>query len=376
VLLLAATSCVEEFWPDLGGKYQDAVVIDGMITSQPGPYLVKVSRSISVGNSGLVPLSGFQIMISDNLGNSETLQEISPGIYSTAANGIQGYPGLKYRIQAVSPAGKVYESEYQELLEPVEVQSLTARFEVKDHEGIHPEEGYQFYLNTIPPDTADRHFIWRLESTYEYESDFKLRFYYAGVVIPVTNADSLQTCWKTEKIRDFFTFSTRGLNNKVIKDFPLIYVNTEDKKLSVRYSLLVRQYTVSESCWEFWNNIREQNSGEGELYARQPFQVKGNIRNPDNPEEPVFGYFVVAGQSDKRIFVDRPMPPVHFYYSFCELSEWDYQNVGTIYLSLPFEWPIFLTTGPSGARAYPPQECIDCRLSGGTIEKPSFWLDQ
>lgn len=370
------SSCIEEFWPDLGGKYENAVVFDGMITNDPGPYYIKISLSNTVGNSAYIPLSGYRVVISDDHGNSEILQETAPGTYATSPNGIQGTIGYKYRLQALSPEGKDYQSEYEELKMPVEIDSVFAKFEFKEDTDINPKEGYQFYLNTYPSADSTNYFIWRLESTYEYETDFKLRFYYVGTIVPVTNSDSLQTCWKTDKIKEFFTFSTKGLTEQVVKNFPLIYVNTDDRTLSIRYSLMVRQYTVSEKSYQFWTNIREQNAGGDELYTRQPFQVRGNIINPGNSNEPVFGYFLVAGISKQRIFVDRPTPPVHFYYSICELTQWDYENYGTVFRSSPDEWPIFITTGLGGSRAYPVQDCIDCRLSGGTIEKPSFWLEQ
>lgn len=375
-LIFLLNSCVEEYWPDLGTKYENAIVIDGMITNEPGPYFVKLSQSNKVENSVFLPLSGHLVSISDDHGTSEYLQEISPGVYSTDPNGIQGIVGYQYRLQILTPDGKNYQSEYEELIQPLEIDSVYANFEFKDENKSRISEGYQFYLDTHPSSDSSNFFIWRLQSTYEYEADFKLRFYYAGTMVQVTNSDSIQTCWKTSKIKEFFTFSTKNLEQKAVNKFPLIFVNTENKELSIRYSLLVKQFSVSERSYQFWNNIREQNSADNDLFARQPFQTKGNIINTDNLKEPVFGYFLVAGSSQKRIFVNRPTPPVHFYYSFCELTEWDYQNVGTVYLSSPSEWPIFLTTGPGGSRAYPVQECIDCRLNGGTIEKPSFWLDQ
>jgi hypothetical protein len=87
------------------------------------------------------------------------------------------------------------------------------------------------------------------------------------------------------------------------------------------------------------------------------------------------GYFTVAGLAEKRIFVDRPEAPVQMRYPVCMLVEADYMNFGTIFLTLPSEWPQYATYDNNGGNAYPNQDCLDCQLRGGTIEKPDFWID-
>ena len=136
----------------------------------------------------------------------------------------------------------------------------------------------------------------------------------------------------------------------------------------------IKQMTISENAYTFWNSVKEQNSDLDNLYARQPYQIIGNVTNDLAPDEPVLGYFLVAGVSQKRIFVDKPLQANYFHYDICELMESDFANVADIYHSSPNEWPIFLTTGNEGGIALPNQDCMDCRLSGGTIEKPYFWI--
>jgi hypothetical protein len=375
-LLVLVFSCVEKYWPELDSKYEDILVVEGMITNEPGPYYIKLSLATSVENPELITLRGCHVKILDDAGNSENLSEISPGTYSTSATGIQGVVGRKYKIQILGPQGKNYQSEFEELKNPVGIDSVYTAFETRDNpEGQYQTEGYQFYLNTALAATDSNFFMWRMDRTYEYEADFKIRYIYEGDLRWLANADSLQTCWRTDNIRQIFTYNTLGLSQPVVKNYPLNFVNTDNRELSVRYSLLVKQLTISEKAYTFWNSIKEQNSDLDNLYSRQPYQVKGNVSNDQAPDETVLGYFLVAGISSKRIFVDRPMPPVHFYYEVCELTELDFNNVADIYHSTPAEWPIFLTTGNEGGMALPSQDCMDCRLAGGTIEKPDFWID-
>ncbi len=109
-----------------------------------------------------------------------------------------------------------------------------------------------------------------------------------------------------------YTGRTKSLNIPKIDKYALHYVNTETIQLSVKYSLLVRQFTISEEAYSFWDGLAEQNSEQETLYASQPYQISGNVKNMNDDTEPVLGYFMVAGISEKRIFVERPPITVRF----------------------------------------------------------------
>jgi hypothetical protein len=369
------TSCVDEFWPVLD-KYENLLVIDGGITNEHGPYTVKLSLSSKVDEIRIIPISNATVIIMDDTGESEVLVEAEPGTYLTSPTGIQGEIGRAYKIKILTADDRTYESEFEEIRSPTEIETLYAELEYREQEGLsHNLIGYQFYFNTVPAVIDTNYFLTRLEATYEYKADFLIRFIYDGTLRPFTNSDSLQTCWRTYKVPEIYTYSTLNLTEPVITGYPLHFVDTETRELYIRYSLLMRQFTLSEKAYTFWTAVKEQNSNQGGLYNTQPYQVRGNLVNTADSEEPVLGYFMVAGVSKKRIFVDPPSPAVMFYFPVCVLGEWEYQNVGTLWLTLPSEWPLYVTTDNNGVRALPNQECMNCQLSGGTIVKPDFWED-
>ena len=369
-------ACEERYFPAIDSKYENVLVVDGMITNAPGPYTIKLSSSVPVNSYDIIPMSGFQVIVSDDAGNAETLTESEPGAYITAPNGIQGIPGRSYQLTMHSPNGKTYQSDFEKLNEPVGIDSVYPKLEYHNDPNYNYEiSGYQFYIDTEPSEADSVYYFWKLTCTYQYEADFIIRWIFDGTLRPFTNSDSLRTCWNTPKIKDFFVFSTVGMSESFLHDFPLQYVSTQTRHLSIRYSLLVEQMTVSEDVYNFWNSIKEQNSDIGELYTKQPYQIHGNIYNPDNPDELVLGYFMVAGTDTKRIFVNRPGPPVIMRYPICQLEEADYMNFGDLWRSKEDEWPLYATFDNNGANAAPNQECLDCTLSDGTIERPEFWID-
>lgn len=374
VFLVIASGCVEEYWPELT-KYEDLLVVDGLITNDPAPYTVKLSISSTVKAPRWIPLPGATVVIRNGEGEAEPLIETEEGVYKTSPDGMQGTIGKKYRIEIETRDGKTYQSPFEEIREPVGLDTIYAEIEYKPgEEFLHDLEGLQFYLDTKTATTDSNYLMWNLYATYKYRSDFKIRYIFEGALEFFPRPDSLQICWRTYRIPQIFTSQTADLMEPVIHRYPLHYVDTEVRELYYRYSLLVEQLTLGRETWEFWNEVKEQNDAQGGLYTNQPFQIRGNIKNILDPEEPVLGRFTVAGLSKKRIFVSRP--ELQFWFPVCVLSDADVENFGLIFLSPPNTWPVYATSTLSGAGALPAQECMDCRKIGGTIVKPDYWIDE
>lgn len=375
LFLLLMASCEERYFPELDENYQNVLVIDGKITNAEPPYTVKLSLSTNVDTPHFIPVSDFEVEIRDELGNVAVLSEIDPGIYQTSPNDLQGVVGRSYQIVLHSPDGEYYESDFKKMKTPVGIESVNANLEyLPSEEYPYNIPGYQFYINTETAENDSTYFFWLLDETYQYESDYVIDFYYNGVVHEFPNKDSLKTCWYSGNVFPFYVESTTGMTEPRFTNYPLHFVSTKTRKISVRYSLLVNQYSINETTYEYWNGVKEQNASSGELYYTQPYQLRGNVYNTSNQDELVLGYFMVAGISQERIFVDKPAPPVLMLYPICELTANDYEDYGYMFLGgSPAEWPLYITTGPGGARALPNQSCIDCRKNGGTITKPDFW---
>ncbi len=369
------SSCVEAYWPEID-KYENKLVVDGEITNEPGPYIIRLSRSSPVTEPEFIPFTSCEVIISDNLGNSEILSEEEPGIYITSENGIQGEIGRSYKVTIHTPADITYESSFEELKKPGLIDSVYAKVESKQQQDSHYDmEGYQFYLDTKLAEQDTNYYLWNLDATYHYNADFLIRWYFDGKLNWMVNTDTLYNCWSSYAVDDIFLYGTAGLSEPAIKGYPLHYVNTETRQLSVRYSLLVKQFTISKEAYAFWTGVKEHNSDEESLYSKQPYQIRGNVVNTMDPTEPVLGYFHVAGISEKRIFVDRPLAPVKFHYSICDLDDADFEAYSQMGMADPVSYPLFAVESPGGRRATPPRGCTDCTQKGGTATKPDFWVD-
>ena len=386
IALLAACSgfmmhsCEEPFTLEIDPKYNEQLVVDGMITNEPGPYTVSLSLSSPLGTNQFFPLSGYQVFIEEENGVSELLVESENGVYISSADGIQGIEGEKYRVRIQSPDGKNYQSDYEILQPALPIQEVYYEVEYTSVDYFPFDlPGYRFYVDGGEAQQDTLYLMWNLEETWEYESDFKIFYsYYDRIVHPVQNIDTLKTCWATRAVNGFYFFTTEGFSSPEVVNYPLHIVNTDTRKLSIRYSLLTRQMTLTRNAYKYWQKTVEQSTENDQLYTKQPFQVHGNVYNINNPEEPVLGYFATAGISSIRIFVNRPPPTIEMYYQECFLSENDYFRYGSMFNGPGPDAsdPIYVTEDEQGARAVPHPACLDCRMRGGKLEKPDFWIDE
>ncbi|MCF8364857.1 MAG: DUF4249 domain-containing protein [Bacteroidales bacterium] len=375
LLNVVLTTCEERFTPDLDPKYENVMAVEGEITNQPGPYIVKLSSSVSFDVRQAVPLTGYFVEIEDDMGNSEVLTEIEKGVYTTSLYGMQGVVGRQYKINISATDGRTYTSDFELLRPPPSIDSVYVKVDyIVDNSLPYDLAGYRFYVNTQTPENEKSYYMWKLNATYEYSSDLIIRWMFDGQLHQFTNSDSLRYCWLTKDIYEYFLFNNENLLTTNVEGFPLHFVPVDVRDLSIRYSLLTTQYSLSKDAYIFWSNVKEQNENLGNLYTKQPFQIRGNLYNVNNGSEPVLGYFMVAGKSEKRIFVNRPNDPVVMRYGECKLVEQDYKNFGALFISSPAEWPEYATFDNNGISAYPPQECLDCQEKGGTIVKPDFWI--
>lgn len=366
------SSCIDEYWPEVS-KYENLLVVDGGISNEAPPYTIKLSISSPIDDIDSPPFTDCNLIIEDGEGNQEFLTETEPGLYKTNADGMQGEIGKKYKLKIQTPDGKLYESDYDYIKKPVLIDNINAKVETKNSNVVnHQLQGYQFYVSTEMPSLDTNYYLWKLKYTYHYQSDYFIKWYYAGQLTRFLPIDSLYNCYTTRFVNNIYTFNTENITNKKLDDFPLNFASTESRQLTIRYSLQVKQHTLGTKAYKFWSAIEKQNSEQGSLFSRQPYQVRGNIVNVNDNEEPVLGYFLVSGVDSARIFVDRPDLP--FYYSECSINDGNYKQFAELYWTDPVLYPIYAIVY-DGRGAVPGQACADCRQRGGTIVKPDFWED-
>jgi uncharacterized protein DUF4249 len=320
------------------------LVVDGMITSEPGPYAVYLTRTSDYNSyySSVQGVKGAIVMISDDLGNVELLTETYlHGIYKTDPGGIRGIPGRQYKLEIETPNGNHYESDY-ELLSPVPdidsvyyerqiIQELDERSVVRD------VDGFQIYLKTIDPEGSKNYYMWNWTGTHEVHTqpeDFREDLWTAAP------KDCCATCWVKETSSGISVYDDVETGGSRIISEPIEFVRIRTRNgtrhFRGKYHIEVKQLSITKEAYEYWSSIETQISSSGSIFEPPPVAIIGNITNCDDPDNIVLGYFGASAMRTKSIFIpawEVPIPSEN-----------------------PLDWP------------------DDCRtLSNSTAIMPAFW---
>jgi hypothetical protein len=371
------TSCIKPFDPVIGAGDANKLVVSGVVTDFNGDQKVTISKSISITSIKREerPLPGCIVIISDVKGHQFPLIDSSDGNYYGRIDPQYLTTGSSFKIEILTPDGSKIVSDYDRLSACPVVDSVY--FIRKDLPTIDPAKfvkGIQFYVDLKGKSSDSRLYRWEAVETFEYHADYPIEWYYDGIVRHVTPPDySKDTCWQTLLVRDIYTVSTKNLAENKYQMFSLNFVDNTTSRLVYGYSLLVNQYSLSDSAYNYWTQLRTNSTDEGGLYDRQPLSSKGNLHNLTHPDQDVLGFFGASSVKSKRIFVRNVENLDLEYLSSCvpdAIRQWgglaDYNHLPK---------PIYLLGDAKGWKPYIlAEECVDCRAKGGKIVKPDFWI--
>jgi hypothetical protein len=370
LLLLIITltqGCIDPYYPEINSK-QNSIVIDGTLTDKEGYHYIRVSRSVPFEFKENIPIQNCTVEVIDESGNAILFYESEPGLYEQWIAQEFLETGKKYKLR-VNAEGSVYESRFEIMLPCPPVDNVY--YEIEKKETADPENplfGIQYYtdLNTQSGDA--KNYRWELEETWEYHSEYPIKIYWNGkeMIYLSVGSDSLFYCWNSGLIHEVYTGTIKDITANSLSGIPLNWVSNETSRLKVKYSLLVKQYSLSDTAYDYWSQLQKISQETGGLYETQPPQIHGNISNINDDDEIVLGNFNVSGFSEKRVFVSEKFN----FFPVCINCEPYYPEMGVILGSQP----VYFLMMPHDTRLWlANRECFDCTLSGGITEKPDFW---
>lgn len=116
----ALSSCQKEIDLDLADQSGN-IVIEGNVTDAKGSYIVKITKSVGFSQPNQYPaVTGAQVILSDNTGQTEILEYAGGGEYKTSA--FLGVPGRIYTLKVLAE-GKQYTAQ-STMPEAVELEAL------------------------------------------------------------------------------------------------------------------------------------------------------------------------------------------------------------------------------------------------------------
>lgn len=366
VLLLAIlifASCKDPYVPDLKPQNTNVLVVEGFIDGGDSTViqLSKVRVLTGKDTAGKLYVNNAFVKIEDEQNNSYPLSPFGNGRYA----GLWSLnTNLKYRINIKTPDNKNYVSDFVSVKVSPPIDSVNLK--------VLPE-GAQIYVNTHDANRKTTYYRWNFDETWEFHSTFNSEFYYDRNLQQLfERAKSIRVCWQSDHAKEILINSTAKLGKDEVSGFPIRMIPNGDFRLSVLYSINVKQYPMDTLGYNFFSFLKKNSEDLGTLFDPQPNNIRGNIHNPEDPSEIVIGYIGAGISTTKRTFFHIPwnylqncQPP---YTVPKNKDSLDYYFVNGGLTPLYPEISGMDTTGWVGGENY----CTDCTLRGTNV-KPSFW---
>lgn len=358
--LFTLKSCVEPFSPPEIESASRYLVVDGFLNANSAEgSQIKLSRTQNVSDK-TAPKAELRakVTVEGNQGSNFAFTETPGGVYTLAPRVYRD--NEQYRVRIKTTDGKEYVSAYVPIVKTPAIDSLVYR--------VTPSQnGVEIFINTHDPRNATRFYRWSFDETWQYYS----RLYSAYEVINNSiepRREDISVCWSSAKASKIVLGSSVKLSKDIIKDLQITSVPANSGKLRVKYSILVKQFGLTQEEYEYWTTLAKTTEGTGGLFDPQPSQVTGNITCINDPSQLVFGYFSASYQREQRIFITERLGSV----ASCATTD-------TLTASEVLESTDLIVgeyyPGPSPTPEYimGPLDCADCRTQGGVNKRPPFW---
>ena len=372
-ILMAATcilfcDCVQQYVSPYKSPPTGYLVVDGYISGN-GTTQYSLTRSIPLPGDSTIPVvTGAQLQVEGTDNSIYPLSELGNGQYSVAYLPLN--IAVKYRLRITIPGGETYLSDYVAYQVTPPIDSIN---------WIQNGAGVTIYANTHDPSNAIHYYQWRFDQTYEYNSAEYSQYYYdtpANTVLARTPAQQIFYCWKDIPPTSIVVGTSAQLAQDVIYEFPLVTIPQNSQELTDEYSILVTQYALTDSGYDFLSLMATTSQNLGSIFDAQPTQLTGNIHSLSNPTEPVIGYIQAGTVQQERIFINSYQLQNWVYYNTCPMKD-------TLVPPLPAKLqmffgsfgyvPLYYQFSPLSGWISNQAECVDCTLQGGSNQKPSFW---
>jgi hypothetical protein len=364
-------ACKKPFTPPAITTNYNYLVVDGVINAGANSVttiLLSRTRQLSAGNATNTE-SGAQVSIESQAGGSFALVSQGSGVYKSASLTLD--TAAQYRLRIIAN-GNTYLSAFVPVKQTPPIDSITWK------QATDTTKALTIFAHTHDPSNNTRFYRWDYVETWQYHAplDAELELDNNGLIFYNDPTTQIYNCWGTVISPNISVATSVNLSQDVISYAPVNIILQNDKRLTVRYSINVKQYGLTKEAYAYWQILANSTQQTGSIFDVQPSQIVGNIQCVSDQSQPVIGFASASYITEKRIFIDHR-----------QLVDWAISSIPDITCTLgadpqdPNDFRIFhnidSTYGPyyfSGSNVIiAKKDCLDCRRQGGTSIKPDFW---
>jgi|GEM_PF-782408 len=355
-LLGVLGGCIEP--TDISTQTDQILVINGRLTNATNyPAHVWVETSTSE-QSERAPISDASVII-----RNENAEEItfyynkSQACYLPKSNFV-GSQGTSYQLE-VKWGEQLYQSDFQKL--PSVNSSDKSYYKFKNttsltSAGVRLEEHkVQVYSDVNLPASNDPYYLrWDVEEIYLFSE----------IPVPIVPFYSPKTCFihvlnLPTKIN--LVANTKG---KAIQLDSLEIINhVIDVTFAENHYFGIFQASITKEAYEYWNKIDQSVNRTGSLFEIAPATITGNIKNCNNENEQVLGFFEVASMDTTAVIVQHKDLPTYIKRE-CEPKSYEFFR------------KVRYNCMPCVIAAGVDEECVNCSVKPNSTRKPPAYYER
>ncbi|RKN79478.1 DUF4249 domain-containing protein [Ulvibacterium marinum] len=316
IICASHCACVDPVEPEFQ-FIEDFVFIEGFASTAPGASFVTISRFVrELGKNTVNFEEGANVsFLNTTTGDEEPLVEIE-GQYLPSA-GFAVTEGEEWKLNIVLEDGTHYVSTEESVLPTVPISNLEIEYdpelEFREVRGGQFIPGHRALVSFEDPSDMENHYYWTYR-TFENldfcEKCFEGYFRNGQCVVPESRGGlppfylyiCETDCWRIRYTEGISVFSDEFSNGKsvsklAIGNLPLY--TYEDMVVEVQ------QFSINAAAYNYYKVLKDIVDNNAGLNAPPPAPLVGNISNPDDSEDFVFGRFTAASTSIISTFVER-----------------------------------------------------------------------
>jgi Domain of unknown function (DUF4249) len=365
IALLATTACKQAYEPPVLSSPTQYLVVEGFINSGPDSTYFNLTHTTNIRDTAQpVAETNAQVFVEGSNSTTFPLTEVTQGRYGGGPLALNA--AGQYRIHIKTKAGKEYVSDYSPLRISPPIDSISWTTTAGSDISI--------FASTHDPSQNSRYYRWEYDETWELRSAYQTSEQFVNGQVIYRPIDSIYTCWQYDHSTNILLGSSAKLAQDEIYLAPLLTIPNEDWRLDVEYSILVRQYTLTQAAYAYWKNLQQNSEQIGTIFGPLPAELRGNVHNIADTSESVVGYVSAGSLQQKRIFIFNRQ--LSTYWLSSRNAECTIKRIPTdsivYYFGSQGYIPLSELTPPGSGHNGSTKECVDCTTAGYNI-RPSYW---
>jgi len=342
ILLLALTfaGCSEIYIPEVNSA-QKALVVEGLITNGDGPFFVKLTKAQPYNSDSMVAktyVSDANIYVTDNFSQIFPFTYQNSGKYELPTT-FRAVIGRSYVLHIETSDGETYESDAQKLLPAESVDTLITTFTTKDYLNesniLSAVGGYQVRVNLFHQASGANPL-----PLSRFESNLIVQYQYILTEIDPTTYKEKDWYWFSFGWKTFDMDETTNLTEErsksstaEIKNHELCFIPRQPSiygfptypSFSASYYYRLKQYTINEDTYRFYQDANSQLSASGKIFDPVTAQLLGNINCTSDPTKVALGLFEVSSVTQSAYLVQKSTVKVPYLANITASDSYQYK---------------------------------------------------